>query len=33
VIGARAHGLERWSPALAGAALSACAVAILFLGL
>lgn len=32
VIGARAHGLERWSPALAGAALSACAAAILFLG-
>lgn len=33
VIGARAHGMERWSPALAGAAISACAVAILFLGL
>ena len=33
VIGTRAHGMERWSPALAGAAISACAVAILFLGL
>ena len=32
-LGARAQGLERWSHALAGATLSACAAAILFLGL
>jgi sulfite exporter TauE/SafE len=32
-IGAHAHGMERWSHAMAGAALSACAAAILFLGL
>jgi sulfite exporter TauE/SafE len=32
-IGARAHGMERWSHALAGATLSACAAAIIFLGL
>jgi len=32
-LGAHAHGMERWSHALAGATLSACAAAILFLGL
>ena len=32
-LGTRAQGLERWSHALAGATLSACAAAILFLGL
>jgi nickel/cobalt exporter len=32
-IGTRAHSMERWSHALAGAALSACAVGIIFLGL
>lgn len=32
-IGAHASGLERWSHAIAGATLSACAAAIIFLGL
>jgi ABC-type nickel/cobalt efflux system permease component RcnA len=32
-IGAQARGMERWSHALAGATLSACAGAIIFLGL
>lgn len=32
-LGARAHGMEKWSHAIAGATLSACAAAILFLGL
>jgi len=32
-LGDRAHRLERWSHAIAGATLSACAAAILFLGL
>jgi sulfite exporter TauE/SafE len=32
-IGAHAHGMERWSHAIAGATLSACAAAIIFLGL
>ncbi len=32
-LGSRAHGLERWSHAMAGATLTACAGAILFLGL
>jgi ABC-type nickel/cobalt efflux system permease component RcnA len=32
-IGTHAHGMERWSHALAGAALSACAAGIIFLGL
>ena len=32
-IGAHAHGMERWSHAMAGATLSACAAAIIFLGL
>lgn len=32
-IGTRAHGMERWSHALAGATLSVCAAAIIFLGL
>lgn len=32
-LGVKAHGLERWSHAIAGATLSACAAAILFLGL
>jgi hypothetical protein len=32
-LGAHAHGMERWSHAIAGATLSACAAAIIFLGL
>jgi sulfite exporter TauE/SafE len=32
-LGTRAHGMERWSHAIAGATLSACAAAIIFLGL
>ena len=32
-LGAHAQGMERWSHAIAGATLSACAAAILFLGL
>jgi sulfite exporter TauE/SafE len=33
VLGARARGMERWTHAIAGATLSACAAAIIFLGL
>jgi len=33
VLGVHAHGMERWSHAIAGATLSACAAAIIFLGL
>jgi len=32
-LGARSHGMERWAHAIAGATLSACAAAIIFLGL
>lgn len=32
-LGTRAHGMERWSHAIAGATLSACAAGILFMGL